>query len=343
MRFAEILLEPHPTPLWAMFKQLGVEDAVGILPRSYTDWRESSSDLPWDYASIAMYKEMVEAAGLNLTVIEDNPPMDHLRLGQAGAEEEIDHVCTLIRSMGRAGIHIWCYNWMAVLGWLRTSRMVRGRGGALVSGYDHDIEAQLPTPRCGSVDDERLWTTLKQFLERVVPVAEEAGVTLAMHPDDPPLSPIRGVARIMRSPEAFERLIELVPSPVNAITFCQANFSLMTTDVPRVIKEFGKAGKIAYVHFRDVRGEPSRFVETFHDEGQTDMVACMRAYHEVEFEGPARTDHTPTLEADQADVAGYSGLGRLHAVGYMSGLRASVARDMQRAGGQEERTGLGDV
>ena len=128
----------------------------------------------------------------------------------------------------------------------------------------------------GVVTDEQLWANLEYFLKRVLPVAEKANVKLAMHPDDPPLSPIRGIARIMRSVENFQRLLDLVPSPANGIDLCQGNFTLMTDDLPGVIRQFGKQKKIFFVHFRDVRGTPEKFEETFHDDGKTDMAACMR-------------------------------------------------------------------
>ena len=147
---------------------------------------------------------------------------------------------------------------------------------------------------------------------------------LAMHPDDPPLSPIRGMPRIMRSVDNFQRLVDLVPSEANAITLCQGNFTLMTDDLPAAIRQFGDQGRIAFVHFRDVRGTPEDFLETFHDEGPTDMLACLRAYREVGYDGVLRTDHNPTLEGDSAAVPGYSPLGRLHAIGYVQGLREAV-------------------
>jgi mannonate dehydratase len=180
--------------------------------------------------------------------------------------------------MGRLGIPVWCNEWMARLGVLRTSVTVPARGGAMASGYDHDLMRTAPLTEHGVVPAETLWDSLTYFLERVVPVAEEANVRLAMHPDDPPLSPIRGISRIMSTVEDFDRLLELVPSRVNGIALCQGNFTLMTDDLPGVIRHFGSQGKIYFVHFRDVRGTRERFVETFHDEGQTDMLACMRAY-----------------------------------------------------------------
>ncbi|MDX6515494.1 MAG: mannonate dehydratase [Gaiellaceae bacterium] len=315
---AEILLEAQPTPYWRMLRQVGVDHAVGVLPRGLRDWRGDVADHPWDLAPLSVYKANIEGEGFTLDVIEDNPPMDRLRLGKPGAEEELEHVETLVRNMGHLGIPVLCYNWAAALGWLRTDVAVRGRGGALVAGYDHRRLEDAPLPRTGTATEDALWENLRRFLERIVPIAEEAGVTLAMHPDDPPLSPIRGVPRIMRSVEAFQRLLELHPSPANAITFCQGNFALMTADMPAAIAELGE--RIAFVHFRDVEGTPERFVETFHDEGPTDMLACIRAYRAVGFDGPLRTDHNPTLEGDRADVPGYSPLGRLHAIGYTQGL-----------------------
>jgi mannonate dehydratase len=324
IHLGEILLESGPDPFWKALEQVGVDHAVGVLPRRFFDWRESRSDLPWDYVPLALYKEAVEEAGLTLGVIEDNPPMDRIRLGKPGREEELEAFCTLVRSMGRLGIPVLCYNWMALLGWLRTSTAGRGRGGAQVTGFDARLLADAPPPREGTADEEALWENLRWFLSRALPVAEEAGVRLAMHPDDPPLSPIRSVARIMRSVQAFERLLELVPGDANGVTLCQGNFTLMTDDLPAVIRLFGEQGKIFFVHFRDVRGEPSSFVETFHDEGQTDMLACMRAYRDAGVDAVLRTDHTPTLEGDRAQVAGYSRQGRLFAIGYVRGLHEAV-------------------
>ena len=158
----------------------------------------------------------------------------------------------------------------------------------------------------------------------MVPVAEEANVKLAMHPDDPPLSPIRGMGRIMRSVENFQRLIDLVPSSANGIAFCQGNFALMSDDVPGMIRKFGEQDKIFFVHFRDVRGTAENFYETFHDDGQTNMLDCLRAYKEVGYEGVFRPDHVPTMAGDSNEQEGYSISGRLFALGYIKGLLEAV-------------------
>jgi len=138
--------------------------------------------------------------------------------------------------MGALGIPCWCYEWMPVFNWTRTSTTVPARGGALATGFDYELMRNAPLTEYGRVSEETLWTSLKYFLDAVVPVAEKANVKLAMHPDDPPLSPLRGIGRIMRSIENYQRLLDLYPSPVNGITLCQGNFALMTADVPAAIR-----------------------------------------------------------------------------------------------------------
>jgi mannonate dehydratase len=158
-------------------------------------------------------------------------------------------------------------------------------------------------------------------LSAVVPVAEEAGVRICLHPDDPPLGEVRGVPRIMGTPEAFDRVLATWPSDYSGITSCQGNFTLMTDDLPALIRRYGGLGKIFFVHFRDVAGDARRFIEVFHDEGPTDMLECMKAYHETGFDGPMRPDHVPALEGESNESFGYATLGRLFAVGYITGLR----------------------
>jgi mannonate dehydratase len=320
LRIAEFI-DPTPNPVWRLAQQCGVTAAVGGLPFTMLEANERVCDL----APLTRMKQRYEAAGFTLEVIEARPPLNKAKRGLPGRDEEIDVACTLIENMGKLGIPVWCYEWMTDFNWLRTNTATRSRGGSVVTSFDAaDVPADITSNP--PISENELWDNLDYFLRRVLPVAERAGVKLSMHPDDPPITPIRGVSRIMRSIDNFHRLIDMLPSPMNTITLCQGNFTLMTDDLPGEIRRFGD--KISFVHFRDVRGVPTRFEEAWHDAGKTDMLACMRAYRDIGFDGVLRPDHVPTVEGDSNTNAGYSAFGRLYAIGYIRGLREAVYGDV---------------
>jgi mannonate dehydratase len=294
--------------------QMGVEDIVTTLPRELGD-----GGPVWDYLAILRHKNRLEDLGLRWSVVESVQISNKVKLGLDGRDGEIENYCQTIRNLGAAGIPTMCYNWMAVFGWMRTSMTTRTRGGALASTYNHaDMENAPLITEYGDITEERLWENLEYFLKKIIPVAEEAGVKQGLHPDDPPLSPIRGVSRIITHPEAFDRVISLVPSEYNGLTYCQGNFKAMGADIPATIHHF--QDHIHFAHFRDLHGQVPTFCEAFHDDGDTDMAEAIRAYKEIGFKGVIRPDHTPTFAIDKEDVGGYNFLGRLYAVGYMRGL-----------------------
>jgi len=329
------MLWPHPEPLWSLIRQCGVTDVVALLDggeqsqRMFASvgasWRhdlESYEEAPWSEASLRHNVETFATYGFKVVAIEDTAPMDNIRLGLPGRDEEIENVLTQVRAMGNLGIPVLCYNWMARTSWARTDISLPARGGALVTGFRRSAsESMPPLAEPGEVTASQLWDALEYFLNMVVPVAEKSGVRLALHPDDPPIDEIRGVPRIMNSIASYRRLLGLVPSYSNAVTLCQGNFTLITEDLPGIIRELGAKEAIAFVHFRDVRGTANDFVETFHDEGQTDLLACMMAYAETGFSGPLRPDHVPTMFGEDNSQPAYGTLGRLFALGYIRGLQ----------------------
>lgn len=330
------LLSARPEPLWRLVKQCGVDFIAVTLDGGEQDQRmfhsvggqveqsANSARHPWSLAAISHQVDMYAEYGFTVDIIEDSPPLDSVRLGLPGRDEQIDNFIEQVTAMGELGIPTLCYNWMAKTSWARTSVATPARGGALVTGFRlSDAKSLTPVAGVGEISSDQLWNAFDYFLDAVLPVAEKAGVRLALHPDDPPTQVVRNVPRIMISVDAFRRVLDTNQSSSNAITLCQGNFALMTDDIPSVIREFGKKNALAFVHFRDVKGTAEDFVETFHDAGQTDMVACMRAYAEIGYDGSIRPDHVPTMWGESNDRPGYATLGRLFALGYIRGLEQS--------------------
>ena len=262
-----------------------------------------------------------KAYGLTVASVESHPvPAERIKLGAPGRDEEIENYIAAIQALSKAGIHLVCYNFMAGLGWYRTRTDLPARGGALSSEFDNEAAKQQGLTRWGEISEQQVWDNLTYFLKAVIPVAEKANVKMALHPDDPPLSPLRGIGRILTSAANYRRVMNLVPSPVNGVTFCQANFKAMGEDLAALAREWCRQKKIFFVHFRDIEGRAEHFRETFHDNGPTDMARMLQVYHENGFEGPMRPDHAPTLAGESNANPGYAILGRMLAIGYMKGI-----------------------
>ena len=226
-----LILAPEPTERWDLARQLGVTSAVTGLPPT------QEGERPWDYEPLARMTDRFTDAGFSLDVIESRPPLDDAILGREGRDEQIETVCRLLEHMGALDIGVWCYVWMAPLKVLRTRQDVPGRGGSLVTRYVHD--EYEPRPGLAGVSEIELFENLAYFLDRVIPIADEAGVSLALHPDDPPFGPIQGIDRIVTSVEHYDRILELHDSPAHGITMCQGNFAAMGAAIPAAIKHFG--------------------------------------------------------------------------------------------------------
>ena len=291
--------------------QMGVTHVVVHGPRLGPDGYH-------EFLELLRLRKLIEAHGLQVCAIENLPGdhMDHILAAGPRRDEQIANVCTTIRHMGEAGWPILGYHFMlaGVWGHWRSYNAGGGRGNAGLKSFDLDLVAQAPPHPAAPVSVDEMWTRVAYFLERVVPVAEEAGVRLAAHQDDPPVPYLRGTGRLLISHDCMQRLIDLVPSPCNSLEFCQGTVAEMDPDgVLDAIARFASQERICYVHFRNVRGMVPRFDEVFIDEGDVDMVAALRAYRDAGFEGVITPDHAPRVVGDSA----YSHRGRAFALGYI--------------------------
>jgi mannonate dehydratase len=320
MKLSMVTAPPTENRLRAL-KQLGADYAV------HYDMR----DLPDDLEELRAIRDHYARFGLPLKVAEAGPAIDRIVLGKEGAAGQIERYKRIIGHLGRLGVEVIAYNFMPQVSEdamvVRTRFDARTRGGARTSGFRRaDVgpatmpHGETPIPR------EQMWENLERFVTAVAPAAEAAGVRLAIHPDDPPLSPLCGLERIMGSVESFDRLIAMSKSPPNAITFCIGCFAEMGADITGLLDRY--RDRIPYVHVRDIRGTADDFIETFPDDGQTDLVAVFRKLHEIGFDGYVRSDHAPEIATDKGDAPeGYGMEGHLFAIGYLRGLdRATASR-----------------
>ncbi|HEX4657555.1 MAG TPA: mannonate dehydratase [Streptosporangiaceae bacterium] len=309
----------------------------------------NTPDLPgerrWEASDLIALRERVESYGLRLEAIENLPNSFYTSamFGLPGRDEEIENVIATVRNLGRAGIAILGFHWMPTSVW-RTAVAPEGRGGAVVSAFDLElarspeqagdvyvarrdrrVEDQKDSWTRGALfdilaerDEAAMWASFEYFLRSVAPAAEESGVCLAVHPDDPPVGELGGVARIFRSVDALKRAAAFWPGPGFAIELCLGTISEMGGQqaVLDAVGHLGPRGKIAYVHLRDVSGTVPSFTECFLGEGNYHPPTVLRALRAVGFDGFILDDHTPALVGDSP----YGHRGRAFALGYIQGL-----------------------
>lgn len=306
-----LMLPAKPDLSWTLARQLGVRHVITKAAPELTGLPD-----PSHFQSLQTIRDRFQEAGLELYALEgDEFDMSRIKLGLPGAEEDLDKYCRMVENMGRLGLKVLCYNFMAGVGWYRSRTDLQERGGALTSGFDlREVDQTIPL----KITPERIWENYHRFLERVLPVAEAAGIQMALHPDDPPIPQLLGYARIFIHADAYRKALALSASPSHTITFCQATFRTMGEDVFALLKEFGP--RIAFLHFRDVIGTRECFRETFHDNGPTDMAELLTLAHRYAPHCLLRPDHTPTMAGESNEKVGYTMQGNLFAVGYIKGL-----------------------
>jgi mannonate dehydratase len=293
----------------------------------------------WTVEEMRAIRGEIEDAGLSLAAIENlDPAIWHdVLLNGPKRTEQIEDVKETIRRMGEAGIPVLGYNF-SIAGVCGRVSGPWGRGGAVTVGMDGPVD-DVPVPN-GSVwnmvydahaaegslpstTHEELWRRLEAFLAEVIPVAEQAGVQLALHPDDPPMPTMRRQPRLVYQPYMYQRVIDAMPSKSNALELCVGTLAEMTEgDLYEAVEDYCRQGKIAYVHLRNVRGKVPTYRETFIDEGEVDMTRILRILDRNGFEGVVIPDHTPQMSCAAPWQAGMA-----HTLGYIAGVLAMLKKE----------------
>ena len=302
----------------------------------------------WGVPELQALRDECDDAGLTIEGLENVPATQFWKIqrGVPGRDEQIENYQRTVRNMAEVGITLLGYNFMPTYVW-RTEMGASGRGGAKVTTFDladahrgNALASYKLTPAAPldePIDADAMWANHQYFLDAVLPVAEAAGVRLALHPDDPPVDePLGGAARIFTSPAALEQAArQSNGSPAWMLNFCVGTVSEMgggEQSVDAVIDTLGAAGRIAYVHFRDVRGTVPRFTECFLGEGNLNPARVIGRMSDVGFDGFLIDDHVPAMIGDvdtwgDTSAQAYCSRGRAHAIGYLQGVFNALGLD----------------
>ncbi|MCP5411376.1 MAG: mannonate dehydratase [Alphaproteobacteria bacterium] len=304
----------------------------------------------WPLEKIQALKDRITAHGLALEVIESVPVHEDIKLGKPSRDALIANYQQTIRNLGQCGVKVICYNFMPVLDWVRTNLTKTLPDGSTTLVFDvedvadFDISQGLNLPGWDTsytaeslkavlddyaqVDAEKLWDNLGYFLKAIVPVAEESGVAMAIHPDDPP-RPIFGLPRIVKDRDDLARILAIIDSPANGLTLCSGSLGAgPQNNVEALVREFGGRGRIHFAHLRNVKLDADgNFEETAHksDCGSLDMAAIVKAYHDVGFEGYARPDHGRMIWGETGKP-GYGLYDRALGAVYLNGLWEAIGK-----------------
>ncbi len=286
------------------------------------------ADKLWTYDELAAIKRGITTEGLELEAIENFDPAHwhDVLLDGPKKEQQLENLKTIIRNVGKAGIPIFGYNF-SIAGVAGRIKGRFARGSAEAVGMDGPLDKPLsngmvwnmvydktaPPGLVPSATPEQLWQRFQDFLDALIPVAEEAGVTLAAHPDDPPLPTVRAQPRLVYQPRLYQKLIDLKPSPRNALEFCVGTLAEMSEgNIYDVVDTYSKQGKLAYVHLRNVRGKVPHYKETFIDDGDVDVPRVLGILKRNGFNGVVIPDHAPQMSCAAPWHAGMA-----YALGYL--------------------------
>lgn len=331
-------------------KQAGATHIVAHLTDYFADdpalptttregWGYAGTNLHvWELESLRDLKARINAHGLELAAIENFDPAlwYDVLLDGPRKQEQLETLKTIIRRVGEVGIPVFGYNFSLAGVWGHVEGPY-ARGGAKSVGFlgdDGPPQEAIPPgmiwnmiydpdatqDSIGTITHDELWARLADFLNELVPVAEEAGVRLAAHPDDPPMPTLRGTPRLVYQPGMYQRLLDIRPSQSNALEFCIGSLAEMTEgDIYETVDHYSRQGAIGYVHFRNVRGKVPDYREVFVDEGDVDMIRVMRILKANGYDGVLIPDHTPQMTCDAPWHAGMA-----YALGYMRAVLAML-------------------
>ena len=302
-------------------KQLGVKDvSVVVSSFSGTDFPLSDS-APWSVEELVKFRNHFRDAGLRLVGFEIVPLEFYEKtiFDRTGKDQQLDRFKETIRNIGRADIPLVGYYWLPDGVW-RTSENKSVRGGAKTTAFELDAVANAPPTHDREYTEAEFWENYEYFLKEVLPVAEDAGVKLMLHPNDPPAEKLGGIPMLFRSFETIKRAMDLVPSESHGLLFCLGTWASMGADLEKAIRHFGERDKLFFVHFRNVVGSVPSFHETFVDDsdGYFDSHRILSVLQEVGFDGVMTPDHVPYMVGeDDWSLGGYRGRG--FTVGYLKG------------------------
>ena len=304
----------------------------------------------WPVDKLQALRDRIEGAGLKFEVVESVPTHEDIKLGKPSRDRLIANFQQNIRNCAAVGVKVICYNFMPVFDWTRTEMAKELPDGSTTLSFDAaevakiDPEKGISLPgwdasykpeelkalleEYKSVDEQKLWANLEYFLKAIIPVAEEVGVKMAMHPDDPP-RPIFGLPRIMKNRNDYARLLDVVDSPSNGITLCSGSLGAdLCNSVESMVREFGARKRIHFGHLRNVKVEADgSFYESTHRscDGSLDMAAIVKAYYDTGFDGYWRPDHGRMIWGETGKP-GYGLYDRALGAVYLNGLWEAVSK-----------------
>ncbi|MCR5757940.1 MAG: mannonate dehydratase [Selenomonas sp.] len=314
----------------------------------------------WPEEEIAAVTEEIAAYGLHYRTVESVNVHEDIKLGLPSRDKYIENYITTLRRLAKVGVKTVCYNFMPVFDWTRTDLAKRLYDGSTAMAFDYRLikdktpEQMVKDIQDGSkgfsmagweperlqsisklfdmykdIDRNKLFAHLAYFLQAVVPVAEECGIRMAIHPDDPPRS-VFGLPRIVSSEEDLERIVKMVDSPSNSLTICSGSLGAnLANNIPRIIRRFGKMNRIGFAHIRNIQvHEPWVFNEISHksEYGSLDMYDMMKALYETGFTGPVRPDHGRMIWGEEGRP-GYGLYDRALGANYLCGLWDAIVRE----------------